>query len=87
MDAEASVPCVLFNVEGVFSNEQVPNRPQPILADLRRDAKEDRLHRVIEKVMMLTPEPKKAVSKPTKKVHAILPAIKGRERAPFSARR
>ncbi|MFH1263339.1 MAG: radical SAM protein [Pseudomonadota bacterium] len=86
IDAEEAVPRILFNVEGVLSNELVPNRPQPILADLRRDAKEDRLHRVIEKVMALQPEPKKMVAKPTKKIPAMVPPKK-RVHAGHAARR
>lgn len=67
MEKEDSVPRILFNVEGVLSNEQVPNRPQAILADLRRDAKDDKLHRTIEKVLMLRPDPKKAAAKAAKR--------------------
>jgi GTP 3',8-cyclase len=86
IDAEEAVSQIVFNVEGVLSNEQVPNRPQPILADLRRDAKEDRLHRIIEKVMLLQPEPKK-LPKPVKKVSVSVAAIKGRSRPTHAARR
>ena len=90
IDAEAAVPRVLFNVEGIFSNEQVPNRPHAILADLRRDAKEDRLHRTIEKVMMMKADPKKA-SKPaksSKRVPAVVAALKKRKgRSAQAARR
>lgn len=86
IEAEETVPRILFNAEGVLSNERVPNRPQPILADLRRDAKEDRLHRVIERVMLLQPEPKKA-PKPAKRVPAMYSAMKGRSRTAHAARR
>lgn len=84
IEAEEAVPQIVFNVEGVLYNEQVPNRPQPILADLRRDAKEDRLHRIIEKVMMLQPEPKKVVVKPLKKVS--MAALKGKSRSSHARR-
>jgi GTP 3',8-cyclase len=86
IEAEESVPQIVFSVEGVLFNEQVPNRPQPILADLRRDAKEDRLHRIIEKVMLLQAEPKK-IAKPAKKMPVVIPAMKGRGRVAHAARR
>jgi cyclic pyranopterin phosphate synthase len=56
---EASVPVAVFNAEGVLFHEQVPTRPQAILADLRRDAKEARLHKTIERVLMLRPAAEK----------------------------
>lgn len=51
IDTELAVPRILFNADGVLSNEQTPQKTQPILENLRRDAKEDRLHRMIERIM------------------------------------
>ena len=63
IEAEKMIPRVVFSAEGVLFNELVQNRPQAILADLRRDAKEDRLHRTIEKVLMLHSLPVKPKKK------------------------
>jgi GTP 3',8-cyclase len=53
VEREAHIPTVAFSANGVFFNEAAPNRGHAILADLRRDAKEGRLHRTIEKVLGL----------------------------------
>ncbi len=62
---EDSTPRVAFNASGVFFNEAASNRGHAILADLRRDAKETKLHRTIERVLTLhaAPAPKKKASK------------------------
>ncbi len=49
--AEAAVPSVLFNADGVFSNELVPGKTAAVLEELRRDAKQDQLRRTIEKIL------------------------------------
>ncbi|MFH1018343.1 MAG: radical SAM protein [Pseudomonadota bacterium] len=56
VEAERAVPRVVFTADGSLFNEAVPHRPQAILADLRRDAKESRLHRTIEKLLTLGAE-------------------------------
>jgi molybdenum cofactor biosynthesis enzyme MoaA len=86
VEAEEGIPRVLFNVEGVLINELAPNRPQPILADLRRDAKEDRLHKVIQKVMTQHATEVKKPAKPPSKT-AIAAAMKAKSRTQTYARR
>ncbi len=83
----AATPCCAFSAEGVIFNELVPGRVVPILQDLRRDAKEDRLHRAIEKVMMLHHmEAKKGHKVPGRRLPTVS-ALKIRERPQVSARR
>jgi cyclic pyranopterin phosphate synthase len=48
---ERSAPTIVFNADGALYNEIAPNRPYPILADLRKDAKDVKLHKLIEKVI------------------------------------
>lgn len=87
IDAENAIPRVLFNAEGVFSNEMASDRPQAILMDLRRDAKETRLHRTIEKVLTAHAV-KKEPKKPKKAVRrAVSSSSRGRARRTQAAAR
>jgi len=65
--AEKSVPSIVFNAEGVLFNELVPNRPHPILAELRKDAKQDKLRKTIEHVMRLHAEVKRRAAAPSRR--------------------
>ena len=76
--AEMQSPRVVFTADGMLLNERVPSRSQLILDDLRRDAKETRLHRTIEKIMTLHAQADKPAPK-TKKRSAPIPSrMRGR---------
>lgn len=59
IEADRKIPRVVFNADGVLFHEASPLKGVPILEDLRRDAKEVRLHRIIEKVLGQTAAPLK----------------------------
>ncbi|HLG20469.1 MAG TPA: radical SAM protein [Bdellovibrionota bacterium] len=80
LDKEEAEPRILFNADGTLSNEINPQRSQPILEELRRDAKEDRLHRMIEKIMRSP-----SVSRKPERAPAVLVA-RGRPSASKSRR-
>jgi GTP 3',8-cyclase len=81
IDAEARIPIVVFNADGNLYHEAAPNRIQPILADLRRDAKETKLHKTIERVLAYKPAEEKM--KPAAKV---IPVVRSSSRAKSGAR-
>lgn len=59
VEAERAVPSVLFTPDGMLHNEHVPGRSMSLIEDLRRDAKDPKLHKAIEKIIQMPEEAKK----------------------------